>query len=445
MRVWGFAMALAVFLAVASGSWNAAAGVTKLVKKADGSYGITHDGVPYFVQGAGVDGTPFAVEALKVSGGNSVRTWGAATDPQAYDMAQGLGVTVCAGLWLLRPGEMNYADPSQVKTQHDRLLAHVNTYKNHPAILVWGIGNEYEGSADVNVWQAVQQLAADIKLVDPNHPTATVWAMITKPKMDAVKAYCPALDIIGINVYGSMPNLAPLIVQAGLDRPYLVTEYGPPGPWGEAPRVPWGASLEMTSTEKADFYLNGWNASVVNPGNATVKKYCLGAYVYFWGIEPTFVTTHTWYSTFLPGRLEPLGAIDAMAKAWTKAYPSDRAPLVKSLTSTAAKAYVAPEGEYTAQMEAVDPEGDQLRYSFEVRPEMKGSEGPIGAVGAEPPVIKGAIVKTTGNKVIFKAPATPGAYRLFAYARDSFSVATANFPFYSKAGTPLPPGQEKPQ
>ena len=51
----------------------------------------------------------------------------------------------------------------------------VMEFKDHPAVLMWAIGNELEvGYKDRNVWNAVNDVAKMIHEVDPNHPALTV-------------------------------------------------------------------------------------------------------------------------------------------------------------------------------------------------------------------------------------------------------------------------------
>ena len=64
--------------------------------------------------------------------------------------------------------------------------------------------------------------------------------------MDEVEHHSD-IDIIGINSYGGGPSLAQRYKQAGGTKPYLVTEYGPPGIW-EIGKNAWGAYPEPTST-----------------------------------------------------------------------------------------------------------------------------------------------------------------------------------------------------
>ena len=58
-------------------------------------------------------------------------------------------------------------------------------YKNHPAVLAWGVGNELEhltAEADADqelvaaIWTAINTAAGVIKVRDPLHPTVAVTA-----------------------------------------------------------------------------------------------------------------------------------------------------------------------------------------------------------------------------------------------------------------------------
>src|SRR5437867_2576833 len=81
------------------------------VVRADGGYRLLRDGTPYFIKGAGGDGS---LEALAAAGGNSVRTWGADAVGPILDQAHQLGLTVTVGIWLghERHG-FNYHDANQ--------------------------------------------------------------------------------------------------------------------------------------------------------------------------------------------------------------------------------------------------------------------------------------------------------------------------------------------
>jgi hypothetical protein len=392
----------------------------EIIQRANGEHVLLRNGEPYFIRGAG--GWEF-LDELVAAGGNSIRTWGAEhIDPAAFDEAQRRNLTVMAGLWLPHPREgFDYADAKQVSQLVTRLRAYVRRHKDHPALLLWGIGNEMElDGKDPNIWKTVEAVAAMVHEEDPHHPTVTVLAEVSEQKIVALREHCPSIDALGVNSYGALFSLPQRLQQLGWDKAYVLTEFGPPGPWGEVPVTAWKAPIEPSSTEKADYYLRGYQQAV-----ASQRGRSLGSYVYFWGIEPTIVVTHTWYETFLPGGgKERLGAVEAMQLAWTGKSPVNRAPQLIALRSSAAQQTVAPGSSQTAEVQVQDPDGDSLRVRWEVRAESTTLTGPA------PAVITDCIDRSEGLRVSFTAPRTPDPYRLFVYVYDDHgNAATANVPF----------------
>lgn len=119
--------------------------------KADASGRLTlmRNGAPFVIHGAG--GTGHLKDLVKY-GGNSIRTWGIESLAEKVegkpllDYCQDLGIAVTAGIWIghERHG-FDYADAAQVKKQRDTVRAAVRRYRSHPALLMWGLGNEMEG------------------------------------------------------------------------------------------------------------------------------------------------------------------------------------------------------------------------------------------------------------------------------------------------------------
>src|SRR5689334_15457135 len=116
----------------------------QVVKADAGGWQLLRDGKPYFIKGGGGGGSK---ECLARLGGNSFRTWGVGDDTQRQlDLAQKLGLTVTLGIWLGHTTDgFNYNDPKQVAEQYERAREAIRRYKDHPAVLMWGIGNEMEG------------------------------------------------------------------------------------------------------------------------------------------------------------------------------------------------------------------------------------------------------------------------------------------------------------
>lgn len=382
-------------------------------------------GKPYFVNGAGGNQK---LELLKSSGGNSIRTWGAETAQSDLDAAQKFGLTATIGIWLgHKEHGFRYDDPKAVADQLAKAREIVTKYKDSPALLAWGLGNEMEGEGnDPLVWKAVEEIARMVKQVDPNHPTVTVIAELgaNNIKVRQVKTLCPDIDILGINSYGGAASIPVRLKAAGWTKPYLITEFGPNGPW-EVGKTPWGAPLEPTSTEKSRDYATRYTASV-----ASQKGWCLGSYVFLWGDKAE--GTPTWFGMFLPGTGEKLGMVDVMARAWSGSAPSRAAPEIARVVSNAALKEVAPGSHQTVTVVASG--SGALTVLYEIRPEMGGQTNhepgqttTLARSGSVP------AASAPGTERSFIVPTEKGAYRLFVTVYDkSGGAATANVPFFVK-------------
>ena len=129
-------------------------------------WSLLRGGQPYFIRGAGGEGD---LDALAAAGGNSLRLWGADDIGDVLDAAHARGLSVTVGIWLghERHG-FDYGDPAQVADQLDRVRETVLAYRDHPAVLIWALGNEMEGYAagdDPRIWAAVNE-AANVLSVD---------------------------------------------------------------------------------------------------------------------------------------------------------------------------------------------------------------------------------------------------------------------------------------
>jgi len=382
------------------------------VRQTSEGWQLLRGGKPYWINGVG--GTD-QLELLVKSGGNSMRGWGTETAAQDLEKMRPLGITYTVGVWLSHKGDMNYDDPAAVKKQLENVKKDVARLKDHPNVLMWGLGNEMENGNDTPaLWKAIGEIAKEVKALDPNHPTMTVVAEISEQKIKHIQTYAPDIDVLGVNSYGGLPSLPERLKQAGWTKPYIVTEYGPLGPW-EVGKTPWGAAYEPNSSEKARFYAGNYAHSIA--GN---KSQCLGAYAFLWGHKQE--TTPTWFGLFLPTG-EPTGAVDVLQHAWTGKWPSNLAPEILAFEAKVA------DGKVTAQVVARDPEGKDLAYSWEIRPEI-GRTGYAGEGEKTPAVLAGLTHDAKGPQLSCPAPKDKGAYRLYLKVVDpSGKAACANMPF----------------
>ena len=387
----------------------------------DGGWQLFRAGKPFYVQGVGADG---GIEGLAAIGANSTRTWGVDDDTiKTLDAAHAQGLTVSVGLWLghERHG-YDYQDLDSVSKQIENTLASVRKLKNHPAILVWGLGNEMEAFKETEgdspaIWLQVEHIARMIKQEDPNHPIMTVVAEVGGRKIEAINKLCPSVDIIGINSYGGGPKLPERLAKFESKKPYIVTEFGPAGAW-EVDEDDLGIPIEKSSTEKAADYRASYEAFKAD------SKNCLGCYAFLWGQKVE--GTATWFGMLLPdGR--KLAAVDTMTELWTGKPPANLCPEIKSFT-TQNQSLVEEQASLEFSLEASDPEDDEITVDF-VLMEDTAKYMTGGDFQETPPVYPENILKSDKTSALIRMPKAPGLYRVYAYVRDSNKgAAVANIP-----------------
>jgi len=398
-----------------------------IVRTPLGGYQLLRNGKPYFVNG----GARRHLDALVAAGGNSIRSYGSIED---LDSIHKVGISVQYGLPIGKPRQgFDYTDKARVAKQHAAALDIVRKLKDHPALLIWALGNESELAAEEKdrllLWAAMEDLTKAIKQLDPNHPVITVLA--GSSRLREVRQHVPSLDAIGLNAYGSMLKLPEAVAAAGWDKAYLVTEFGPRGHW-EVAKTPWGLPIEDSSTEKADFYLKAYQHAVQN------RPQCLGSYVFLWGNKQE--KTHTWYGMFLPDG-SPTGAIDSMTFAWTGKWPSNRAPrtgpgkfiITAESGATGEENVFHPGAKLRCTVNATDPEGDRLTIKWDIRPDVSDNPNRGGDREPDSAPIEGAVLSSTGSEALIQVPGKPGNYRIFVYAHDpGGKAATANVAIVAK-------------
>ena len=292
----------------------------EVVQKGNG-FELLRGGEPYYVNGAGGH---TQLNELVQRGGNSIRTWSTDDGLKILDEAHAKGLTVMMGLWVghERHG-FDYDDERAVAKQLEGFKKQIDELKDHPALLFWGIGNEVDlNYTNTKVWDAIEDIAAYIQEVDPNHPTSTVTAGLDKSEVDLIKEKCPSLDIYCVNTYGDLANVPKNIGKFGWTGPYMITEWGPNGHW-EVAKAAWGAPIEQTSTEKKNSYRERYVEHI-----SKHKTHCLGSYVFLWGQKQE--TTGTWYGLFTMDG-QGTEVLDVLEECWKGALPKELAPTIISL------------------------------------------------------------------------------------------------------------------
>lgn len=340
------------------------------VKKLNDKWQLYVDGQPFDIKGA-TFGMRFTKENigsymkdLKSIGVNSIRTWGAGKETQLLlDSANAYGIKVMVGIWMRhgRPGaegddSFDYLKDKQgMEDMFKDALNTVRTYKNNPAVLLWGVGNEVtlniatdkEKEAYAKFLERVVQA---IKQEDNMHVVSSVSAWTFD--WPWWKKFTPSLDIYGINVYGGGANNIPdEMAKLGVDKPYMICEYGVNGEWEAKPDAN-GLLVEPGDQQKYDVIAKGYHEWIAS------KSGCLGVYVFNYGNADDFGAT--WLSMFFNGHYRP--AYWATREAYTGKKPLNNIPQITEFSLPVQKK--AFDEWIPVKLKFTDPENDSLYVSF---------------------------------------------------------------------------------
>jgi len=399
------------------------------IDKTNGQYVLSVNDQPFYINGAGLE---FGnISALAKHKGNSFRTWrtdnGQNTALEILDEAHKHGLMVTMGIEVARERHgFDYDDQKAVTAQLERIKKEVIALKDHPALLIWAIGNELNlRYTNPKVWDAVNDISQMIHQVDPNHPTTTTLAGISRREVQEIKERAPDLDILSFQVYGKLEQLPKQVRNYGWDGPYMVTEWGATGHW-EVPRTSWGVPIEENSSVKAKNYLKRYQNSIQKD-----TAQCIGSYVFLWGQKQE--RTPTWYGVFTEDG-SATESVDVMEYLWTGNWPQNRSPIIESFHLNNKDAYsnikLAANQLYQAEVKSSDPDGDKLTYSFEILHESTDLKDG-GDLENRPETVHWNRKELKEGMIEFSVPDVKGAYRIFVYVHDGNEhVATANIPFF---------------
>ena len=218
----------------------------------EAGYQLLRGGEPYAIKGAGLDSGD--IVSFAEHGGNSIRNWGTHNAKEVLDLAHRNGVTValCLGVGSERHG-FDYDDEKAVKRQLDRLRKDVLSFKDHPALLVWIIGNELNFDySNPKVYDAVNDISRMIHELDPNHPTTTTVAGLGLNVLKDMQERAPDLDIFSFQAYGQLALLPGFVPKQGFGKPLMITEWGAIGHW-EVEKNPMGCANRTEQQSKSNY------------------------------------------------------------------------------------------------------------------------------------------------------------------------------------------------
>ncbi len=389
-------------------------------------YELRRDGMKFFIKG--VVGFTH-LETMKDCGVNSVRISDNFDENLKRADSMGISALVSLPVKAERDG-FDYSDETTVKQQREDILKLIRLIQFHSSVLIWAVGNELDYMPGVkpyytSMWDAVDDIARQIKLIDPDHPVMTIIGTSHFDKVKEIVNRCPDLDLLGINAYGDMKDVPALLKKYGWNKPYVFTEWGVSGYW-EVPKTGWKAPFEENSSVKADLYSNKYNSVILRDSDS-----CLGSYAFLWGEKQE--TTPTWFGLF-DEKGNSSEAVNVLKKCWKGGAILNHAPHIDSLKIDEqplfGNVYMTPAMTDTASVYADDPENDSLTINWLIRPE--AVYAPYAGIGEKtPPAVPGCLLLNNRKIISFKAPETAGAYRMYVYLYDGKKhFATANIPFY---------------
>ncbi len=381
------------------------------IRSTGSGYELIVNGAPFYIEGVGV-GEAFGKKGenylalAKELGANAVRTWGTDQGTKKYlNEAHKQGLLVSAGIWINHADEKKtYSylnDHPCMKTKEKEALDYVRRFKNHPAVLAWNIGNECifftkDPQEREALCRFMNELIRKVKQIDPHHPV--LYASVNSLDLPYIKKYMPDLDIIGMNIYGSVIGSQSGWSSLDFGRPYVVTEFGPLGPW-DLPKDANGKMLEQDDITKAQQYKNHWSLIRERKGKN------IGGFVFHLG-ETSQESLTMWNLNDHLLKKEPFVV---MQKRYGGGDGLDHAPRI---TAFKVPATVLAGASFEVELEAKDPEGATLSYEYQAS---TSTQDVLQYYVNTPVSIE---VKSEGAKAAIIAPLVPGIYRLYGFARD---------------------------
>lgn len=383
-----------------------------------GNFSLSAGGNDLYIKGiCGVE----AMDKTRAAGGNVIRTYASstATTGAVLDEAQELGLRICLGIWINYTNDETF-DLEVFKTeQFPRLKAQIDAFRSHPALLMWGVGNEVAK----DYYPAIEYVARYIKSVDPYHPVSTSIAGSNTDNITLIRRTMPHIDLIACNSYKYIGNVYSNMEKALWQSAYLIGEFSidMTHEKGAQEKTSDGAYIENSDHEKYSKIISRYRENIEKH-----RDKCLGSFTF---AASVYGGTHTWYSIYLEDDHKTTPMYDALYECWNGGKRSNTAPMAEDLSFNGSKAEamerieILPGQQVTAIGTASDTDGDKLTYKYEMR---KNSSD---IYAQEAPLTVRFIFNDDGS-VSFAAPSNAGIYRLFFYVYDGNSnIGTANIPF----------------
>lgn len=398
------------------------------IRKQNGKYTLYKNNKPFYIKGASGSAN---LNLLKQSGGNAIRIWDTTNLGAVLDSARASNISVIVGLPVQNSNVADlYNHPGRIAAQHDAFKKIVNRFREHPAVLMWCVGNELDFPLSWSYnpfYKAYNELTDMIHRDDPHHPVTTT-ILNFNPKYIATLLLRCDIDLISFNIFSTLDLLRQnlryyLWLWHG---PYMVLEWGIDGPWQGTKQTAWGAYIEKTSNEKAEIYKERYQRNM-----PLESRRFLGGFVFFWGHKQE--TTHSWFSIFdAQGR--KTAAVKTMKYLWTGKTSDESFPEIKQMLVENRNAFqniiLMPGRKSYAEVALLSSADSIKAINWQIFREdwfKKNNENSTRLLKPLSQLMKAE----QGLKAVFTTPAQEGPYRIFVTLYDhKGNIATCNTPFY---------------
>jgi beta-galactosidase/beta-glucuronidase len=264
-----------LFISLTTASYAKASSV-EIEKNEEGGYTLYLDQTPFLAKGVIYNPTPIGKgpgynffthkpkpwmnidgKLMADMGINAVRIYSPGEDLDAVkefisDLYENYGIYTAVSDWLglWDHPRANYADPIFRKKTKERILHIVKELKDQKGVLMWILGNEnnYTFSGKIGFWTSpeiekidriyekqqkraeiyysfIDELAKEIKKIDPNHPVALGNG--ESSFLDIAAENCENIDLLAIIIYrGKTFGNTFENIRNTFDKPIILSEFG---------------------------------------------------------------------------------------------------------------------------------------------------------------------------------------------------------------------------
>ena len=358
------------------------------------------------------------------------------------DQVHRLGMKMIVSEWMPHQGDNKSKDgyiwtfDYHVKGDQmvENLIQKIDGIGDHPAILMWGLGNEVH--LDEPYLRVVNRMSEAIHKRFPLHLTSLTMINAKPEAIAAVKKFAPDLDVLGIQSYSRGAVRGAIKKTEELwGKPFYMSEFNTNGPWNFG-KTEWGVEFDEPVTRKVSDLKDCYAAIDASP-------LCIGSTIFVWaaysaGDRPTYFSLLLEPNPELPKKTDSFDhllitpQVDVMTEHFTgKPIKGNRAPVLSKLEFEGGeKSRVVKPGEpIPVRFAAEDADGDKLGFVFWI----------LQAKASKVKTLAGPFPQASSGTGVITAPNTPGEYLLMVYAKDNKGGASAcTLPFKVPGDTPSP-------